>query len=67
VIDLPDESGAACVVFDGQLMLTAFSQNAKQSPIENLEDLRSMWLRCESDHARTGSREKFDDSRSKVM
>jgi hypothetical protein len=66
---LPDESGAPGVVFEGQLILTASFQNAKQSDIENLEDLRGMPLPCESnhDHPHTGNREKFDDSRSDVI
>jgi hypothetical protein len=52
------------MVLEGQLTLTAPFQKAKQTQIENLEELRVM--RCESDHAHTGSREKFDDSWSEV-
>jgi hypothetical protein len=66
VIHLPDESGTPRVVFEGQLIQTASFQNAKQSQIENLENLRGMQLRCEGDHAHTGSRDKFDHSWSEV-
>jgi hypothetical protein len=66
VVHLPDESGAPGVVFEGQLILTASFQNAKQSQIENLEHLRGMRLRCESNHAHVGSREKFDNGGSDV-
>jgi hypothetical protein len=67
-IYLVDEPGTASIIFEGQLILTASFQNAKQSQIENLEDLHDMRLRCESNHnhARTGSREKLDDNRSDV-
>jgi hypothetical protein len=66
VIDLLHELGTPGVVFAGQLILTASFQNAKESQIENLEDLRGMGLRREKSHVHTGSREKFDDSRSDV-
>jgi hypothetical protein len=65
VIHLPDESGTPGVVFEGQLILIASLQNAKQSQIENLEDLCGMQFAVQK-QPRTGSREEFDDTPSEV-
>jgi hypothetical protein len=59
-----DETAAAAVLVEWQLILCPSFGDPEQSQIENLEDLRG--LRCESNDPYDGSREKIENDGPEV-